>query len=112
MIDTFGSDPKHPYFQDVKVHMGRLMSAGAAKDMQDAYDQATWANPVIRQQLLQQQTEAADKDRAAAVAKAKQASAVNLNGSPLAGASANGAGTKGKSVLDSVRETIANMEGA
>lgn len=110
-IDAFGSDPSHPYFQDVKVHMGRLISAGAAKDMQDAYDQATWANPVIRQQLLDQQAEATKQTQAAALAKARQASAVNLSGSPLAGV-VNGTGTKGESVHDAVRRNFAEVEGA
>lgn len=110
-IDAFGSDPSHPYFQDVKVHMGRLISAGAAKDMQDAYDQATWANPVIRQQLLEAQSEAAKATQAAQVAKARQASAVNLSGSPIPGA-LNGAGTKGQSVHDAVRNAFAEAEGA
>lgn len=111
-IDAFAQDPAHPYFQDVKTHMGQLLKVGAAKDMQDAYDQATWANPVIRQQLLDAQAEATKQTQAAQVAKARQASAVNLSGSPLAGAVAQGGGKSGESAHDTVRRVMAEMEGA
>lgn len=86
-IDAFAADPAHPYFTDVKAHMGALLKAGTAKDLQEAYDQATWANPVIRSQLLARQTEDAANAKAAEVAKAQAAQRASLTGSPTLGAS-------------------------
>lgn len=85
-IEAFRADPAHPYFNEVSQHMGFLLKAGHAKDMQEAYDQATWANPVIRSALMQQQTEDAAKARAAEVAKAEQANRASLTGAPTPGA--------------------------
>lgn len=111
VIDAFQADPRHPYFQDVKADMGFLMNGGKAKDMEDAYDKAVRMNPAIWSQVEAHKAEAAKAEQAAQVAKARQASAVNLSGSPIPGA-ANGAGTKGQSVLDTVRNAFAEQEGA
>lgn len=70
-------DYKHPHFAEVRAHMGGLMQAGAAQTLEDAYDQAVWARPDLRQDLIQQQTrEAAQREaqrRKEKAAKAKQA---------------------------------------
>lgn len=67
----------HPHFESVKAHMQGLLSSETAKDLQDAYDQAVWAAPEIRSDLLKLQQEKAAKEREAArkaeVAKAKKA---------------------------------------
>lgn len=110
-ISAFASDPKHPFFQDVKVHMGQLLSAGAAKNLDEAYEQATWANPTIRAHLLGQQQEETKKQQAADVAKAKAASAASLRGSPLPGGG-QAAGQNSNSVLDDVRAAVAEIAGA
>lgn len=106
-IDAFRRDPKHPYFEDVKVHMGHLIRIGSAKDMQEAYDQAVWANPAIRQQLLESQAEEARKTQAAAADKARKAAAASVRGSPLPGVAVNGAGNPNASVHDDVRAAFA-----
>ncbi len=111
-IEAFRADPAHPYFNDVSVHMGHLIKAGAAKDMQDAYDQAIWANPAIRTQLLAAQTEEAKTNQAAAADKARKAAAASLRGSPLPNGSSNGATSQGSSVLDDVRAAAAEIAGA
>ncbi len=94
-IDTFAADPAHPYFNDVRQHMGALLKAGHAKDLQDAYDQATWANPVIRQQLLAAQAEDAAKVRAAEVEKAKAAQQASVTGAPTLGSVSQQAASDG-----------------
>jgi hypothetical protein len=78
--------------------------------MQEAYDQAVWANPVIRQHLTAAQAEEAKKASTAAAAKARQASSASLRGSPLPNGS--GAPSRGATVLDSVRAAAAEIEGA
>jgi hypothetical protein len=110
VIETFRADPKHPFFEDVKVHMGHLLRAGVAKDLQDAYDQATWANPVIRQHLTSAQAEEAKQASSAAAAKARGAAAASLRGSPLPNGSA--ATGSGATVLDDVRAAMTELSGA
>jgi len=70
-------NPKHPHFPDVRPYMGALLNSGAAKDMEEAYEQAVWARPELRQQLLDQQrkdaAQQAEKQRKEKAAKAKKA---------------------------------------
>ena len=91
-IQAFAADSAaNPYFNDVKAHMAALLRAGTAKDLRDAYDQAVWANPSIRAQLLAKQSEDKESAKAAEVAAAQNARRASLTGSPLSGAvQANG----------------------
>jgi hypothetical protein len=84
-IDAFAKDTAHPYFNDVREHMGALMKAGKAANLQEAYDMATWAVPSVRQSLLEQTTQQAMQANAQKVQAARTA-AGSLTGSP-AGAS-------------------------
>jgi hypothetical protein len=84
-IDAFASNPKHPYFNDVRVHMGALMSAGAAKTLEEAYEQAIYANPAIRAELQAQQREAEEAARAKKLQEARAAQ--TIKGSPGTGGS-------------------------
>jgi hypothetical protein len=112
-ISAFQADPAHPYFNDVRVHMGQILKAGAAKDLQDAYDQATWANPVIRQQLLAAQAEETAKTQAAQAATARKAAAASLTGAPIAGAGApEGRASKTESARDTVLKVYREQMGA
>lgn len=102
-IDTFASDPKHPYFNDVRSLMGVYLKEGSAKSMDEAYDMATWANPTIRATLISEQSGASGEQQQQAVQRARAAQRTNLKGSPLPnGASANN-GKSNSSVLDDVR---------
>lgn len=75
-------NPRHPHFERVRTAMGALMQAAAATgrtlELEDAYKQAVWADPELRETMIQaQQAEAARKreaQRKEAVAKAKTAS--------------------------------------
>lgn len=110
-IAEFAARPDRPYFNDVRVHMGQLLESGQAKSMDEAYEMATWAVPAIRETLLQEQREAAEKARAEAAAKARQASRASLRGSPIPGV-ARGMPSQGSSVLDDVRAAAAELSGA
>lgn len=111
-IDAFRSDPKHPYFNDVADHMEKLLKAGTAKDLPEAYEQATWANPTIRAQLQQQQSEELVNKQKAEAAAALKARAASLTGSPIPGAQAlNGSGSN-SSALDDVRAAMRELTGA
>lgn len=43
------------FFEDVRQQMAVLVESGQATSLQDAYDSACWANPNVRQVLLQRQ---------------------------------------------------------
>ena len=73
-IQAFAADPSHSHFESVKGHMAALLQAGQAKDLPDAYEQATYANPVTRAAVLQQQA-AAQREEASKAAKAAKTSA-------------------------------------
>jgi len=96
-IDYFANDPSHPYFNDVRSHMGTLIEHGSAQTLAEAYDMAVWARKDLREQLLEQQRETerqrlakeaeqAKAANAAKVAKAKSASGT-ITGSPSGGKS-------------------------
>jgi hypothetical protein len=80
-IESFASDPAHPYFNDVRQDMGVLIQAGRAKDMQQAYDMAVWAHPEIRQTLIDGQIQQKSAQQSHAAQQA-QAAAVSISGSP------------------------------
>lgn len=68
---------KHPDFEHLKPAMGALMQSGRANDLEDAYEQAKWADPEIRQKLLDEQkrqaSEQSEKQRKEKAARARNA---------------------------------------
>lgn len=102
-IDQFGADPKYPYFNDVRSLMGAIMSAGKAKSMEEAYEQATRADPTIWAAIQASQSEAGGQQRQQAVQTARLAQRTNLKGSPLPNGASAGGGKSNASVLDDVR---------
>jgi hypothetical protein len=111
-IEQFASRPDRPFFNDVRVHMGQLIQAGTAKSMDEAYEQATWANPAIRAHLLEMQQEATATARAAEAQKARAATRASVGGSPIPGANLNGKGDSGATALDDVRAAYNELSGA
>lgn len=98
-IETFAKTA--PYFDEVRQHVGKLLQAGTAETLADAYEQATWANPTIRERILADQRKAdEDKRRAEAGKKATDAKRI----APLNQRSVNGASP---STPASMRESMA-----
>jgi len=69
---------KRPFFNEVRTQMGVFMQNGLANSLEDAYEQAVWANPATRQKFSQEANRAAvlkkqqeERERAS---KAKNAS--------------------------------------
>jgi hypothetical protein len=92
-IDAFAADPKHPYFQDVKTEMGALIQAahvrGRQMTLEEAYERAVNADPLIRSELMERQKE---QELAAKQQKLQQAKAAQpIKGAPGTGGSVNGA---------------------
>lgn len=93
-----------PHFEAVQARMGALLANGAAKDMQDAYDQACWANPEVRATLLQEQEAKRRAEQAKVVTGAKRAASVNVAKRGIQPpAKAQG------SIEDTLRETYARL---
>lgn len=90
-VNAFRSDPKNLYFDNVKDHVLILLQSGAAQTLQDAYDQACWANSEIRGLLLSAQQQ--DQQRQAAAQSAEAQRAAQAAQQAKAAASAKAAGS-------------------
>lgn len=75
-IEDFAKN--HEHLESVRVQMGSLLASGAAKDLQDAYDQAIWTNPDIRATLLAKQQEEAKAKARQIAEEAKRTAATNV----------------------------------
>lgn len=103
-IDMFAADPKNIHFEAVKAHMAALLRGGMAKDLQDAYDQAVYANPQTRSTLLEQIN--APEQRVAE--KKAKAEAAKRAGSSIRGAPGMGAVKNGRIVQPDLRTAISS----
>ena len=79
-LQAFMTDPGNLYFENVRGRMHALLQAGAAKDFADAYQQAIWSDPDVRQALLRQE-QAERQGQASDAARAKAAQARHASGS-------------------------------
>lgn len=94
-----------PHFETVRVNMGRLMQAGMANSLDEAYQQALALNPEVQAQIQRdQQAEAAKKAAETALTTrppTQRQAAVSLRGGAPSGA--NGAN---KAPVGSIREEL------
>jgi hypothetical protein len=85
-VAAFAADPTHPHFDAVSDHIVRLLNADRNLSLQDAYDQAVWANPTTRAkavEILNKETaDKARKEREAAAQAAQKARLANVRGKP------------------------------
>lgn len=95
-IDRFAAAPGHELFEDVRAHMAALLSGGTAQDLEDAYQQAVFANPQTRAKLLEQQQRASAE--AARLQRVKAAAGSVRGSSPASGTPS----AAGNSVRDAV----------
>jgi|JI10StandDraft_1071094.scaffolds.fasta_scaffold01073_27 hypothetical protein len=84
-VNAFAANPANKHYEQVKAFMAPLLASGQAKDLQEAYDMACYANPQIRSTLLQEQDAERQAKRKAELTAKKQA-AVSVTGSPSANA--------------------------
>jgi len=98
----------HPHFNDVKAHMGALMTTpGGPQSLDEAYEQACWANPQVRASLIAAHQASQESERRAAIARA-QGAAVSVSGAP----GVNGAHRAPmQSVSDELRAVMAEAKG-
>lgn len=94
-----------PHFEAVRVSMGRLMQAGMANSLDEAYQQALALNPEIQAQIQRdQQAEAAKK--AAEAALTTRPPTQRQAGVSLRGGAPSGANGAGKAPVGSIREEL------
>lgn len=105
-IVQFAAEPNHEHFETVKLHMASLLQGGQAKTLQDAYDQAIYANPTTRPAVLQQQVAAAQDEAKRKAQAAKTAAGVNIKS--RAALPSTKAVT---SMEDTIRETYLRLTG-
>jgi hypothetical protein len=113
-VDSFASQPGHEHFETVRLQMGALMEAGAAKDMDEAYQMAIWAHPDLRSTLVEAQTRAAEEKRNAelkALSDRSKNAAVSVTGAPGSSRPLNGSSNPSSSVEDDVRAAYAEVRG-
>ena len=107
-IEAFAANPQNVHFQTVRTAMGSLMSTGRAKNLQEAYEMAIWADPSIRTDLLKaQQAQEAEKKKAEMAAKKKAAGSVT--GSP--GLASPSTKAPNKSLEDEIRDNLRAQRG-
>ena len=103
-IEAFAANPENLYFENVKPAMAKLLTAGLASDLSDAYQQAIWADPTIRP-LLQQQT-------AKPVTDPNRAVRAKLAGASVTGSPGNAPPpTSNGSISDDIRAAMSEVQG-
>ena len=115
MIDQFAGEkdangnPKHPHFDEVRDRMGVLIQGNQAPDLATAYDMAVYADPKLRQSLMDNyaETKTQKKVKTEAVAKAKKAQRSTVRGNA---APAEKALPTGLSVRDTIMKSIQQLE--
>lgn len=106
-IDAFFSDPKFPYAQDVRSDMAILIGNGRAKNLEDAYEQAKWLNPSVRERILAEQAQEQQRKQLEIANSAKRA-AVSVSGAP-GGTGGIPRPTPGVPTGETARDTVRRM---
>jgi outer membrane translocation and assembly module TamA len=108
-VQAFASDPKNVYFDELANDIAHLLSTGAEKSIESAYEAAIWRNPVTRaKEITRQQTEQAEalrKTEQERVKAAKEATEVNVRSK----AKTRGAATPVGTIDDTLNETLATI---
>lgn len=103
-VEAFASDPKHSYFNEVADHVVLLLQ-NPQISLEQAYEQAVWANPATRakeQARISQESDAARRKEAEeAAAKARKAKGTDVRGKESPRGSTELVG----SIDDTLRET-------
>lgn len=100
-IQSFASDPAHLYFENVKADMAVFLRSGKAKTLEDAYDMACHADPVIRNLIA----------KPGAVPSPGKPNGKTVTGSPGQTAKANGRADSNSSIEDDVRQAMEQLAG-
>ena len=106
-LQAFAAD--HEFFPQVREHMGRLMHAGLAPDLETAYQQAVQLHPGVRGEM-ERRTVAA-RDAQAQEANRQRAARATAGGAAPGAGSFGGPAAPGAAKGESVRDTIEKVWG-
>ena len=115
LIDQFAAEKDangniaHPHFDAVSNRMGVLIQSGEAPDLKSAYDMAVYADPKLRQEMLDAYAKSQSQSsvKSDAVAKAKKAQRSKVRGSATPAAPALPANA---SIRDTIAASIRQLE--
>lgn len=106
-VQSFLADPKNTHAEAVIDDMVALINAGRAKDLQSAYDMATWMRPDIREQLINQAVpQQVQPPKAPSTDQARKASK-SITGSSAPGPSKDAGAAAPSSIRDELRQAMA-----
>ena len=81
-IQTFINDPANKHFNALQHDIAWLLETGACKTLKQAYDTALWSNPIVRQQVLDEQAKeksaAEEAEKKKLLEESKKRSSVNI----------------------------------
>lgn len=101
-IEKFASNPANKHFDKVKEDMGKLIGAGLASTLDDAYQMAIYQNQEVRDFVIKEQIAAREESMRKEQQELK-AKAVSLTGAPPATSAPSPKGLR-----DFIREQIRN----
>lgn len=111
-IESFKADPKNKFFANVREDMAKLVQAGKAETLKEAYEAACWLNPETRAILINEANGGRNKEAAVAVSKSRNA-AKAVGGSPAPGINPDVTGKRQNlSTEDEIRAAIDAQMGA
>jgi hypothetical protein len=111
-IASFSADPTNKFFPDVRQDMAKIVQAGKADNIKDAYEAACWLNPEIRAILINEANGGRNKEAAAAASKSRSA-AKAIGGAPAPGVNPDMAGhRKNLSLDEEIRAAVDAQVGA
>lgn len=110
-VETFKADPKNKYFDDVRTDMAKIVEAGLAGSIEDAYKKACRSNEHVYSRILAEERKAEEAKRIEeakkAAAQAKKAAGTNLSGK-----SSLPANPGKRSIEETMSDTYDRMMGA
>ena len=62
-VETFFADPKNEFAAELQDDILKQFEQGRASTLQEAYEQAMWLNPGVRQKLMSREVENATKPK-------------------------------------------------
>lgn len=101
-IERFAANPANKFFENVRADMALLYQTGKATTLEDAYQQACWLNPEIRQLQINEQLAKQQETARSQINQKIRASGSLPAGAPLS--NANGASPKNQSLRSALAQ--------
>ena len=110
-IEDFSTKPGHEHFERVRTRMGVLIENGLADDLEDAYQQAIYADPDIRSTLIASQANAGQRQSESRVrTEAARYAGGSVSGGPGSASPLNGSAAN-VPIEETIRSAIRESQG-